>query len=131
MPVKTWWPMRNDCYVKSKDWWKINTLCFDAMAGPRHLYTIALMQVETSETDLNGGRFTKFVRESQEFKVVLPFNNMSAEEVARKVADLVTWIHYQQGDWSFEVVAHHVSSFDIAFTFQSAVTAVTFKLVWF
>lgn len=124
----------NTCYVQEKEINHSNeivySLCYDVMKNTHHLYTIEIMRIGSREVRLDAGRFEKFSRDPQEFKVSISFEK-GRDDMLRRTNDMVTWINTQGAVWSFDVEPVHTSKTVIDFTFDNLSTAVTFKLVWF
>jgi hypothetical protein len=107
-------------------------LKLDVMHGNRHLYTIPMMDLFSSEEQLAGGRFEHFSRDQQEWKVSLRFDQGTGEAFRREFHERVEWIAEQAcEDWSILCSPESVGKMAIEFSFRNVTTAVVFKLVWF
>lgn len=130
MSSYTRWPNSNNCYVYCGAKGYGCSLCFDVVKNLQHLYTMYLMDINSSELQLNGGRFEYFTFEEQEYSINLPFN-YNGQEFKAKFTELVNWIAEHEGIWTFTIKPESVGMCSIDFGFENATTAVAFKMVWF
>jgi phage-related protein len=105
---------------------------FDVMHGHRHLYTIPMMTLYSSEKSLNDGRYRFYDRNPQEYRVSLRFDDASGESFRARFREVVEWIATRaETPWSFHPQPDSVGKMAIDFSFENPTDAVVFKLVWF
>ena len=96
------------------------------------LFTVPLIELYENENNLNAGRFVNYRSSPQEYKVLVDLKKTSGgEEFRYHNLKMIEWVAQQVEDtWSFTLEAESVHKINTLFSFNSAINAVIFKMVF-
>lgn len=104
------------------------------VVNPRNqqwLWTVWLARLHGSEETLEGGRFALYRAEPQENLITLERHGFSGAELMHQYGRWLDWIADRaEAPWSATVQMHSMKEGSFAFTFECAMLAVSFALMW-
>jgi len=103
----------------------------------KFLYDVGLIKLNTfsnsipSEASLKEGRFKNYIDDSQEFKVLIKYENVSIVKIRKQLLVILEWILNNISDyWSMDIEIDNIHDLKLNFSFSELIPATIFKFLF-